>query len=240
MKLKIVRTVAPDVCYPDADTGRPDTDNRQATEPIRVLPVPVVLKPVDEHDLTYIRKVLTYGPSSKLEFLARLVGTSGVEATSMMIQRGDDYILKYYADKISAERQTVWVKKETERQASHRFWVFKNKVVEVDGWEVASREEIVTRVKHKVLSEEETFTKLKREIELFEKLERKPSVQREPISEDVRMFVWRRDGGRCVRCGSQERIEFDHIIPLEKGGSNTARNIQVLCERCNREKGTTV
>ena len=87
-----------------------------------------------------------------------------------------------------------------------------------------------------MLSEEKTFTKLKREIELFEKVENTLPLQRDPIPEDVRIFVWRRDEGRCVSCGSQERIEFDHIIPLEKGGSSTTRNIQVLCEQWNREK----
>jgi 5-methylcytosine-specific restriction endonuclease McrA len=43
-----------------------------------------------------------------------------------------------------------------------------------------------------------------------------------------------------MTCGSQDRLELDHIIPLAMGGSNTARNIQVLCERCNREKGATL
>ena len=30
---------------------------------------------------------------------------------------------------------------------------------------------------------------------------------------------------RCVRYGSQERLEFNHIIPFSKGGNNTGRNI---------------
>lgn len=65
--------------------------------------------------------------------------------------------------------------------------------------------------------------------------EAKPS--RDAIPREVQREVWRRDGGRCVVCGSQERLEFDHTIPLSKGGANTARNIQLLCERCNRTKG---
>src|SRR6187431_3306732 len=31
---------------------------------------------------------------------------------------------------------------------------------------------------------------------------------REPIPDDVRVFVWNRDGGTCVRCQSRERLEF--------------------------------
>lgn len=77
----------------------------------------------------------------------------------------------------------------------------------------------------------------------FERLRRKFSGEagqaisaREAIPEEVRIFVWRRDEGKCTKCGSQERLEFDHIIPVAKGGSSTARNIQLLCERCNRQK----
>jgi HNH endonuclease len=66
------------------------------------------------------------------------------------------------------------------------------------------------------------------------------NLVRQVIPEAVRHEVWRRDQGSCVRCGSQQRLEFDHIIPLSKGGSSTARNIQLLCEPCNRSKGATV
>jgi hypothetical protein len=59
---------------------------------------------------------------------------------------------------------------------------------------------------------------------------------RKPIPDDVKMFVWQRDGGECIKCGSNENLEFDHIIPIVKGGSNTERNIQLFCEKCNREK----
>jgi Holliday junction DNA helicase RuvB len=63
---------------------------------------------------------------------------------------------------------------------------------------------------------------------------------RQGIPSEVRREVWRRDGGKCVRCGSRENLEYDHIIPVSKGGSNTARNIELLCENCNRAKSDTV
>jgi 5-methylcytosine-specific restriction endonuclease McrA len=58
--------------------------------------------------------------------------------------------------------------------------------------------------------------------------------------EPVKNEVWRRDERRCVDCGSQENLEYDHIIPLSKGGSNTARNIELRCESCNRRKGHSI
>lgn len=56
---------------------------------------------------------------------------------------------------------------------------------------------------------------------------------REAIPKAVQREVWRRDGGKCQRCGSQENLEFDHIIPVIRGGSSTARNLQLLCSICN-------
>jgi len=63
---------------------------------------------------------------------------------------------------------------------------------------------------------------------------------REKIQTDVADSVWNRDRGRCVYCGSNERLEFDHIIPISKGGANTYRNLQLLCENCNREKSNKI
>ena len=65
-------------------------------------------------------------------------------------------------------------------------------------------------------------------------------LKREPIPQDILDRVWNRDGGKCVKCGSQEKIEFDHIIRFSKGGSNTYRNLQILCEKCNRQKSNSI
>lgn len=68
----------------------------------------------------------------------------------------------------------------------------------------------------------------------------KSNNKRETIPNDVKIFVWNRDNGKCVNCGSNEYLEYDHIIPISKGRSNTTRNIQLLCEKCNRSKGKSL
>ncbi|WP_420635223.1 HNH endonuclease [Candidatus Palauibacter sp.] len=57
---------------------------------------------------------------------------------------------------------------------------------------------------------------------------------------EVRAFVWRRDDGTCVRCGAEENLQFDHIIPVAKGGGNAMDNIQILCADCNRQKSDSI
>jgi hypothetical protein len=65
-------------------------------------------------------------------------------------------------------------------------------------------------------------------------------TNRQRIPEDVRMLVWRRDGGACGRCGSNIELQIDHIVPIAAGGSNDPINLQVLCGPCNRLKGASV
>ena len=65
-------------------------------------------------------------------------------------------------------------------------------------------------------------------------------ARRERIPEEVRLFVWSRDDGRCVRCGAEEDLQFDHVIPFARGGGNAPENIQILCGACNRAKGDQI
>lgn len=50
-------------------------------------------------------------------------------------------------------------------------------------------------------------------------------------------IVLSRDGHHCRHCGSPERLEIDHIVPIARGGSNHLENLQVLCRPCNARKG---
>lgn len=80
----------------------------------------------------------------------------------------------------------------------------------------------------------------KASLSVFGSVDSLPIRDRQPIPDDVKIYVWQRDNGRCAICGSQENLEYDHIIPVSKGGSNTERNIQLLCEKHNRSKGANL
>lgn len=60
------------------------------------------------------------------------------------------------------------------------------------------------------------------------------------IPQDIKTAVWQRDQGKCVQCGANSYLEFDHIIPFSKGGANTINNVQLLCRQCNLKKGDRI
>lgn len=71
-------------------------------------------------------------------------------------------------------------------------------------------------------------------------LSQPPSLRperRRLIPTQVKLEVWKRDGGKCVVCGATDELHFDHVVPVSKGGTSlVADNIQLLCARHNLEK----
>jgi len=45
-------------------------------------------------------------------------------------------------------------------------------------------------------------------------------------------------GGKCLCCGAARELTVDHVVPLARGGRNDIGNLQLLCQACNRRKGT--
>lgn len=43
----------------------------------------------------------------------------------------------------------------------------------------------------------------------------------------------------CASCGERAAEELDHVVPLHRGGSNDASNLQGLCPECHRRKTAT-
>lgn len=60
------------------------------------------------------------------------------------------------------------------------------------------------------------------------------------IPQHIKNAVWQKCQGKCVQCDSSAYLEFDHIIPFSKGGSNSENNLQILCRKCNLEKSNQI
>jgi hypothetical protein len=61
------------------------------------------------------------------------------------------------------------------------------------------------------------------------------------IPTSVKLEVWKRDGGKCIKCGANDDLHFDHDLPFSRGGTSmTAANVQLLCARHNLEKHDSI
>ncbi len=56
------------------------------------------------------------------------------------------------------------------------------------------------------------------------------------ISEAVRAAAWRRDGGKCARCGGRDGIDFSITSPSLRGNTPAAQNVQLLCAKCRAKQ----
>jgi hypothetical protein len=105
-------------------------------------------------------------------------------------------------------------------------WVYNGLFRLVDSWQEISNARKVFKFKLELIDDDSFIVDEAREID-----------HNRIIPTSVKLEVWRRDKGKCVKCSSQDNLHFDHIIPYSKGGSSlVAENIQILCARHNLEK----
>lgn len=65
--------------------------------------------------------------------------------------------------------------------------------------------------------------------------------QTRQIPGNVKVEVYKRDKGECVKCGSKDNLHFDHVLPFSLGGTSLkTKNIQLLCARHNLEKSNSL
>ncbi|UBM57285.1 HNH endonuclease [Marinilongibacter aquaticus] len=52
-----------------------------------------------------------------------------------------------------------------------------------------------------------------------------------------RQNIFKRDGNRCVYCGTNRNLTLDHVIPKSRGGKTNWDNLVSACKHCNGRKG---
>ncbi len=109
-------------------------------------------------------------------------------------------------------------------------WSYNGEFLLTDAWPESDgrRQVFKYRLEHQSFAESEVV----REAE-FE--------QNRIIPTGVKVEVYKRDRGECVKCGAKDGLHFDHVLAYSRGGSSvTAENIQLLCARHNLRKGARI
>jgi hypothetical protein len=121
-------------------------------------------------------------------------------------------------------------------------FMFRNQVfiATTDHLDESSEEEALLLIKKHIYSEDNRLKRLKQEVEAMERVINNKDYGRTVIPENVKLLVFARDEGKCIRCGSMENLHFDHIIPVSKGGGSSEKNIQLLCDYCNLQKSDKI
>jgi 5-methylcytosine-specific restriction endonuclease McrA len=153
-----------------------------------------------------------------------------IQSRDIVVKERDELIKRRAALK---ERQ-----ESLKKQSIEWLWFFR------DALYVAERSphpeelnEVVLRIKAIHFKLDEENRRLLEQVANYEAVESSRSGRtRQAIPDDVKLHVWTRDSGCCVKCQSPKELHFDHIIPLARGGGNQAENIQLLCRTCNLAK----
>jgi hypothetical protein len=177
------------------------------------------------------------GPSWSVEFSTG----SGVSTRSIRLPLGRflsaDEHRRSLESPVSIEDLTTSPKR-ADGSASFdgRIWLFRDALYVTDRSPRPSElDEVSLRIKARHFQDDLALKRLREQVATFEAIGHLNSIEpdRHSIPEDVKLLVWSRDGGACVRCHAMGNLHFD----LASGGGDHAENIQLLCCSCYLSKG---
>ena len=161
-----------------------------------------------------------------------------------------------YAEKLRQKKRDRWANMTDDEKKEHKLitdqWIENNKERYVEyknQYHIDNKERISERTKKHRKENPEHHKKL-RKLQ-YEKHQEKLVEDQKRIRKERRQYLREYLGGKCVRCGATERLEFDHIIPANKsytiGCNITSFSIeelilevdkcQLLCRPCHIQKG---
>jgi hypothetical protein len=134
--------------------------------------------------------------------------------------------IHFYADTLEIDTSGALISRRvaTETHPSYSFISFA-----AGAWKLFYGANIMTGdpvcVEHWNVPERETF---------------KAGRPKDKISPTIRAQVFKRDNYTCKVCGKKSEdgahLVIDHVVPRAKGGTNSIRNLQTLCDPCNAGK----
>jgi len=132
-----------------------------------------------------------------------------------------DSVRRYKMGRADAERVRVFEK------IRDGIWVYNGRFRLVDAWQETSDRRQVFKFRLEILDQLRIATSGSASLPDHDRV----------IPSAVKLEVWKRDKGCCVKCGGKENLHFDHIIPYSHGGSSKdSKNVQILCSKHNLEK----
>lgn len=151
-------------------------------------------------------------PKEKEDIILKLSGKSTRESEKMLWEmKGDDV----------AQKVTLLLKQDTLKKLKHVQSLNSHKCADMDALILEMCAEV-----------EKLWNPT-----LVKRSSRGANLDKRYIAVGVKASVWKRDQGKCRICGSQSRLEIDHIQPFASGGKSSLENLRLLCRNCNQRAG---
>lgn len=147
-----------------------------------------------------------------------------------------EYNRRYYAansERAKERARADYVQNRETRLATARFWKAKNAdcvIAYNASYYAHNRDVLLERAKSRQKEHPESWRRAshKRRVRLAQVLGFHSDAEWSEIAS--------RQEWRCAICRRRRKLERDHIVPLSRGGSDYAFNIQGLCKPCNSGK----